>query len=211
MKCPHCLVDFHSGASAVNLTNDNFHEWHVVREVCPACKKMIIFLRGRPLSSTVKEQNFMAYPKSVSRNALSPDVPERFAGDYREACAVLSDSAKASAALTRRCLQNILREVAGVKKSDLSREIEEVLASGKLPSHIAESIDAVRAIGNFAAHPMKSTNSGEILDVETGEAEWQLDVIESLFDYYFVQPAITKRKRDALNAKLTSAGKPNIK
>jgi hypothetical protein len=33
-------------------------------------------------------------------------------------------------------------------------------------------LDAIRTIGNFAAHPIKSTSSGEIVDVEPGEAEW---------------------------------------
>jgi hypothetical protein len=29
----------------------------------------------------------------------------------------------------------------------------------------------VRTIGNFAAHPIKSTSTGTIVDVEPGEAE----------------------------------------
>jgi len=65
----------------------------------------------------------------------------------------------------------------------------------------------VRLIGNFAAHPVKSQKSGEILDVEPGEAEWTLDVLEELFDFYFVQPAKLQAKRAALNAKLVEAGK----
>ena len=55
--------------------------------------------------------------------------------------------------------------------------------SGKLPSHLTGSLDAVRNIGNVAAHPTKSEASGEIIDVEPGEAEWNLDVLESLFDF----------------------------
>lgn len=74
-----------------------------------------------------------------------------------------------------------------------------------------ESIDAIRNIGNFAAHPMKSASTGEIVDVEVGEAEWILDVLEALFDYYFVQPALLKAKRDALNKKLSEVGKPKMK
>lgn len=97
------------------------------------------------------------------------------------------------------------------KKGDLFKEIQEVIDGGKLPSHLAESIDAIRHIGNFAAHPMKSTSSGEIVDVEPGEAEWSLDVLEFLFDLYYVKPAITKRKRDELNAKLKDAGKHPMK
>ena len=93
----------------------------------------------------------------------------------------------------------------------MSAEIQEVIDTGKLPSHIAESIDAIRNTGNFAAHPAKSTSTGEIIEVEPGEAEWNLDVLESLFDYYYVQLAVIKRKRDALNAKLKEAGKPPMK
>ena len=50
-------------------------------------------------------------------------------------------------------------------------------------------LDAVRNIGNFAAHPIKSLGSGEIMDVEPGEAEWSLDVLKELFGFYFVRPA----------------------
>jgi hypothetical protein len=58
---------------------------------------------------------------------------------------------------------------------------------------------------------MKSTASGEVVPVEPGEAEWNLDVLEALFDFYFVQPAWVKKKRDALNLKLQQAGKPPMK
>jgi len=39
-------------------------------------------------------------------------------------------------------------------------QIQEVLDSGKLPSNLAENIDAIRTIGNFAAHPIKSKIQG---------------------------------------------------
>lgn len=98
-----------------------------------------------------------------------------------------------------------------MKKGNLADEIQQVIDSGKLPSHLTDSLDAIRNIGNFAAHPTKSTSSGEVVEVETGEAEWNLDVIEALFDFYFVQPALLKKKRDALNAKLNDSGKPTMK
>lgn len=139
------------------------------------------------------------------------EVPKEFSQDYVEAVLVFADSAKASAALSRRCLQHLLREKVKVKKQDLAKEIQEILDSGKLPSHIAESLDAIRNIGNFAAHPMKSQSTGEIVDVEPGEAEWNLDVLEMLFDFYFVAPERTKQRRDALNKKLGDIGKPNLK
>jgi hypothetical protein len=82
----------------------------------------------------------------------------------------------------------------------------------KIPSQLyATDLDAIRNIGNFAAHPLKYKHTGVIVDVEPGEAEWNLDVLEALFDSYFVQPEISKRKREALNDKLKLIGKPELK
>ena len=69
----------------------------------------------------------------------------------------------------------------------------------------------MRAIGNFAAHPIKSEKTGEILSVESGEAELNLDVLEALFDFYFVQPTVVRKKKAALDEKLKEAGKKPTK
>jgi hypothetical protein len=92
-----------------------------------------------------------------------------------------------------------------------AREIQQVLDSKQLPTHLADDLDAIRNIGNFAAHPLKGTSTGEIVDVEPQEAEWLLTVLEGLFDFYFVQPERAKTRRDALNAKLQNIGKPPMK
>ena len=160
---------------------------------------------------SVVNRTMMVWPKGASRTPVPVEVPSEIVEDYKELRLVLSDSPKASGALSRRCLQNLLRRAAGIKAGDLSSEIQQVLDSGRLPTPIAENIDAVRNIGNFAAHPNKSKSTGEVLPVEPGEAEWNLDVLESLFDFYFVQPARAKAKRDALNKKLVDAGKPPLK
>ena len=152
----------------------------------------------------------MVRPKGISRTPLPPEVLEQFAYDYKEACLVLPDSEKASAALSRRCLQNLLREVANVKPRDLFSEIQQTIDSKQLPSYLTDGLDAVRVVGNFAAHPIKSQKTGEIIEVEPGEAESLLDSLEGLFDFYFVQPAKAQQKRNALNKKLKDAGKPPL-
>lgn len=218
MKCPHCLTSFHEAVDRKSLGEDATSRWTLVQRTCPACKKFVLslveeykrFISGGQ-SHYHERREFLCYPRAISRAPLSPSVPEAFASDYHEACVTLTDSAKASAALSRRCVQHVMREVAKVKPGNLADEIQEVIDSGKLPSHLSESLDAIRNIGNFAAHPIKSKASGEVMEVEPGEAEWNLDVLESLFDFYFVQPAEIKKKRDALNAKLKAAGKPEMK
>ncbi len=174
--------------------------------VCSECERFIVRLDHMAGGMWVSE---LVHPRGVTRAPLSPDVPPEYAEDYREACLVLADSPKASAALSRRCLQQLLREQGGATPANLSDEIDQVMNT--LPSHLGQAIDGVRNIGNFAAHPTKNTNTGEIVEVEPGEAEWLLDTLEGLFDFYFVQPELLKRKRDALNQKLKDAGKPQMK
>ena len=60
------------------------------------------------------------------------------------------------------------------------------------------------------AYGMEDRASGEILDVEPNEAEFLLDVLELLFDLYFVQAAKAAKMKAALNQKLTSAGQKPI-
>jgi len=189
--------------------------WVLARQHCPACERLFLILKNGPANPGDKFTGLFAvwkemlvYPRASGRPCPA-EVPKELAADYTEACLVLADSPKAAAALGRRCLQHLLRETATVKPGNLSDEIEQAMKT--LPSQLAESIDAIRNIGNFAAHPMKSQKSGEIIDVQPGEAEWTLDVLEALFDYYFVQPALLQKKRDALNAKLKAAGKPAMK
>lgn len=215
MKCPHCLDSFYPDWEHNVLTDDEYGYWHVQYCTCPSCRKIIVNLvtatqrHGTTSTITSMKASHMVWPKATARAPVRQEVPSDFSSDYAEACLVLVDSPKASAALSRRCLQNILREKAKVKRGNLSEEIDQVMQS--LPSHLAEAIDAVRNIGNFATHPTKSTHTGEIVDVEPGEAEWLLDVLEGLFDFYFVQPATLAKKREALNAKLREAGRPEMK
>lgn len=213
MKCPHCLVSIHATSESQQIGQDKDYFWYVDLVKCPNCLKYIINLRQEFVfdGRWVTKNTFLVYPKGISRAPLSTVVPEIYAQDYKEACLVLADSAKASAALSRRCLQNLLREGQKVKHQDLSKEIQEVLDMKVLPSYLANAIDAIRNIGNFAAHPNKSLNTGAIVDVESGEAEWMLEVLEGLFDFYFVQPDIIQKKKDALNKKLADTGKPPMK
>lgn len=210
MDCPHCLKSYHPQLKYFELGEDSKEWWRLVQQKCPSCGKFIMHFQHRYSDGSVKN-SYLVHPKGISRTPLSAAVPEKFSQDYREACLVLSDSSKASAALSRRCLQNILREVAKVKHKNLSQEIDEILSTNQLPTYLSEAIDAIRNIGNFAAHPIKSTSTGEIVEVESGEAEWLLDVLEGLFDFYFIQPAELQRKKDKLNKKLTDAGKLPMK
>lgn len=183
---------------------------------CSSCNNMIIdfiisegVARNTNTRPVGKQKTFRAYPQVTSFDEPNEIVPESLRKDFIEASLIMTLSPKASAALSRRCLQSILREKANIKKGSLDKEIQQAMEH--LPSHIAGAVDAVRQIGNFAAHPMKSESTGEIVDVEVGEAQWNLDVLESLFDFYYVQPSLLAEKQEALNKKLADIGKPPMK
>lgn len=218
MKCPHCNHGIHWYRNEKEIGHDIEGYWVTSYMICPECHRLMIALerwsklQHHPSMTFTKHEMQSSYfvrPLGVQRPKAPPEVPINIAADYNEACFVLPFSAKASAALSRRCLQHFLREVAKIKPDDLSKEID--AAMSHLPSHLSESIDAIRNIGNFSTHPIKSKNTGEIVDVEPGEAEWNLDVLEELFDHYCVKPERIKKKRDILNSKLHDAGKPKLK
>lgn len=50
-------------------------------------------------------------------------------------------------------------------------------------------------------------NTAAIVDVGPGEAEWTLDVLESLFDFYFVRPERLAARKAEINKRLIEAGK----
>ncbi len=207
--CPHCKTPnrferatVYTGATFtdINITNgleDNNRVLRLVR--CTNCAENIIFFG-----------DVMMHPKGSTRPPCPNEVPKDIAEDYGEASLVEHLSSKASAALARRCLQAMLREQGIIVPSkNLSDEIEEAMKT--LPSHLSKAIDSIRNIGNFATHPIKSTDTGRIVEVVPGETAWTIDTLEQLFDFYYVQPEITKVKRAALNSKLESASKPKLK
>jgi len=224
MKCPHCRTDFHDNPAYESLGKDADGDWIISKQTCSACNRFIVrLIKAKPLYSMTgsrivhgiedidENASTMVRPRVSSRPPCPAEVPSSIAEDYVEASLVLTDSPKASAALSRRCLQHVLRDAVKVRPSELANEIQQVLDSKGVPSYIADAIDAIRNVGNFAAHPLKSQSTGEIIPVEPAEAEWNLDVLELLFDFYYVQPVLLQKKRDSLNRKLQEAGKKPMK
>src|SRR5450759_1139475 len=60
----------------------------------------------------IESDQFILWPRVSSRPPIRPDVPEQYASLAREAGLILADSPRASAVLSRRCLQQLLRNEA---------------------------------------------------------------------------------------------------
>jgi hypothetical protein len=109
-------------------------------------------------------------------------IPQQILDDYREACLIVDLSPKASATLSRRALQGVIRDFWGIKKNRLIDEITELKA--KIDQPTWEAIDAVRSIGNIGAHMEKDINL--IIDVEPDEAGLLIGLIEILLKDWYI-------------------------
>ena len=205
-QCPQCSLNFVANGEEGDIRMGEDSQgvsWWVMLNFCPGCDQFIIWIGTMP-NGWNEDTNFLeqahhmlpdnaevkvVYPRTTRHKPVPPEVPPEFAEDYQEACLILADRPKASAALSRRCLQMILREKTEVPHKDLYGEIRWGIKNANLPSEITEILDVPRRIGNVATHPMMSLSTGVIADVEPWEAEWCLEVIESLYDHYFVTPA----------------------
>ena len=218
MICPNCSVAFHDQWEGfpIRASVEEGISWYCAVTVCPQCntpqahfKKIA---RGYDvLHGTANNVigEFPAYLIMPAEIQVSEHVPDYLARDYKEARAVLPHSPKASAALSRRVLQAVL-QAQGYTAGNLAQQVDSVLKEtdpGKaLPSSIRETVDAIRHFGNFSAHPITDVAS-QIIEVQPEEAEWCLQIVERLFDHYYVRPASDAEKLADLNAKLGQAGK----
>jgi hypothetical protein len=156
--------------------------------------------RWRPVEPAITRVRLM--PESQARP--QPDfIPSALRNDYYEACRIRDLSPKASATLARRCLQGMIRNFCGITKPTLFKEIEALRAAiddGTAPRDVTgESVDAidnVRSIGNIGAH--MESDIDLIVDVDPDEAQVLIELIESLFEDWYV----AKNGRQSRFAKL---------
>lgn len=109
-------------------------------------------------------------------------VPKPILDDYTEACLIVDLSPKASATLSRRCLQGIIRDFWGISKNKLFDEINEIKT--KVDIETWNAINAVRSIGNIGAHMEKDINI--VIDVDPQEAQLLIELIEMLIKEWYV-------------------------
>lgn len=196
--CPHCKSkttinkDDHSkDESKLYIKNtDGTKTLDVTWVVCPNtdCKKLSLYAS---LYEFAFRPNIWERGDFIRQWTLLPDtkanvypeyIPLPLRQDYEEAYAILELSPKASATLSRRCLQGMIRDFWGVKKGRLVDEINDI--EDKVDHLTWKSIDAIRKVGNIGAHMEKDINL--IIDVEPKEAQLLIQLIEMLFEEWYI-------------------------
>jgi len=138
----------------------------------------------------IKRDFWKMLPPSFAKP--QPDfIPKPIRDDYYEACAIRDLSPQASATITRRCLQRIIRDFCNISKNRLIDEIKELrerVGSGRAPAAVlpdsVNAINDVRNIGNIGAHMEADINS--IVDVDPDEAQVLIELVELLFSEWYV-------------------------
>lgn len=134
--------------------------------------------------------SWLLIPDSMAK--IYPDyIPAPLRQDYTEACLIVQKSPKASATLSRRCLQGMIRDFWKVEgKKSLYQEIEDI--KEKIEYETWEAIDSLRRLGNIGAHMERDINI--IVDVDEDEASLLIQLIETLFDEWYVRRHVREQR-----------------
>lgn len=146
---------------------------------CPNCDQFTIMANG--IGGNVNDINMYMRPKSLAKQ-FPNYIPDAIRQDYEEACAIATLSPKASATLSRRCLQGMIRDFWGIKEKNLYEEISAL--KNQIPADLWFSIDALRQLGNIGAHMEKDTNV--IVDIDPDEADSLIQLIELLMKEWYI-------------------------
>jgi hypothetical protein len=163
----------------------------------PECKKVeirVFVAKEKTTTSDLDPKQVIFSSRLIPESMAKPQpdyIPLALREDYIEACKIRDLSPKASATLARRCLQGMIRDYCGIKKATLFDEINELRArieGEKAPIGVSldsvEAIDDVRGVGNIGAHMEKDIN--HIVPVDPEEAQLLIDLLESLFEEWYV-------------------------
>nr|DAJ71522.1 MAG TPA: protein of unknown function (DUF4145) [Caudoviricetes sp.] len=193
-KCPFCSMiipltpDTQSVRHPSFVSSDDVHHYggesksHLELSFihCPNCGEYTISAKGK--GSAVDDVDITIRPQSMAYKF--PDyIPQAIRSDYEEACSIVNLSPKASATLSRRCLQGMIRDFFQISKGSLFEEINAI--KDKIPTEQWAVLDGLRRIGNIGAHMEKDINL--IVDIEPDEAQKLIKLIELLLRQWYIE------------------------
>lgn len=147
--------------------------------LCPECGTRSVILDG--FGEQYNRIHTTVLPDSFAKQF--PDyIPAPIRQDYEEAYKILNLSPKASATLSRRCLQGMIHDFWDIKGKNLNCEITAL--KDKVNPSEWKVIDSLRKLGNIGAHMEKDINT--IVEIDESEAEQLLKLIEHLIKQWYI-------------------------
>lgn len=232
-NCPHCGKDqtvsntrFFRKTEALglgDLAQGNLaFERKVIACANPECLKATVNVcvgvnSGFSSTQQIKLGKIIFSQRIIPQGSSVPQpdyIPKAIRDDYYEACLIKDLSPKASATLTRRCLQGMIRNFCGISHNRLIDEItalKAAIADGSADRAVTEesvqAIDHIRSLGNIGAHMEKDIDL--IVPVDPGEAQAMIELIELLFEEWY--GARDRRAKRLSNIAQVASAKDKIK
>ena len=192
--CPHCHKNTSLDPAPIKYTHgyDEYttqafwkHSHGIVwwMGVCNACEKPVLVLN----------KGEVIYPSPVPK-PTEQSIPEMIRTDLDEAKICTSSGAyRAAAVMARRAMQVAALDK-GAKADKLVSQIAELQNGGKITTDLKDWADAVRWVGNDAAHP-----NG--VPVTKEDAEDVLHLAEQFLHVLYVAPALAASIKKRLGKK----------
>ncbi|OGQ59846.1 MAG: hypothetical protein A3J24_11540 [Deltaproteobacteria bacterium RIFCSPLOWO2_02_FULL_53_8] len=216
-SCPHCERDvtiaesrFSSDQHRLRIeNNDGRRSLQTIFIVCPNPDCQRLTLMAVLFDGTHDRLGNEIIGDELQRWSLIPEsrakhfpnyIPQAVLADYQEACLIRELSPKASATLSRRCFQGIIRDFWRVKPGRLVDEIDAI--KSQVDPLTWDAIDALRKLGNIGAHMEKDINL--IVDVDPDEAELLIGLVEILLRDWYIQREERKARMGSLIAAASS-------
>ncbi|RTJ56743.1 DUF4145 domain-containing protein [Campylobacter jejuni] len=159
-NCPHCGVysrmEWDGFYNRYNNRIKQAEGYSFSESTCYHCERSVIWY--------LKDENpKIFFPREV---AIPPEenMPENVKEIYEEASLVLGDSPRASCALLRLALQELMKYLKeniqiynGLKNRNINEDIKEIINIGNFyqeqKESLEEAMNSIRLIGNKASHP----------------------------------------------------------
>ncbi|HBX5907196.1 TPA: DUF4145 domain-containing protein [Klebsiella pneumoniae] len=204
--CPYCqhkaVLTGHNRTTATGyFDNGNINgplkpAWMAITCLNDDCRQVTVdfyLIKGNGSDEVFKKWRLL--PEGLVK-PFPEYIPKPILEDYKEAVLIKNLSPKASATLSRRCLQGMIRDVWKVKPSRLVDEIKAIEDS--VEAGMWAAIDAIRNIGNIGAHMENDINV--IVDVDPDEADMLIGLLELLLQEWYVERHERKLRVEAITA-----------
>ncbi|RYG88655.1 MAG: DUF4145 domain-containing protein [Alphaproteobacteria bacterium] len=154
-----------------------------------------------------------AKPPAKRGSRVFLGCPPEIREPYEAATRLAEIYLPAAGAMARRALE-ILLEARGYGSKNLGDSLSalarETDADRRVSTRLLARLGALREFGNFGLHVIRSKSTSEIVDVEPGEVELCLLIVEELVSEIYDRPILEAQHMAPVVAKLRDAGKNKV-